>query len=129
MRRKRLDIDMTPLLDVLFILIIFFVITSSFSHLNLQEVLLPHAKGTPAEKAGNFKIPMVVTILANGTITAEGKEVTLEELKGMARSMDKARPVLIGAHRDVPYGKVIGVLWALQEAGVSSPGLLTEEPR
>ena len=110
--------DMTPMLDVLFMLIIFFVLTTSFARLETQRVDLPKGRGERTEvKAA------VITITSNGEILLDGKPSSLGELKTRLRGHPR---VLLGAHRGVPYGRVAELLSALRSAGVESAGLLLE---
>ncbi|MCX7828742.1 MAG: biopolymer transporter ExbD [Thermanaerothrix sp.] len=127
MRRNGPDIDMTPLLDVLFILIIFFVLTSSFAGLNLKDVLLPSGKGSAVTEGMTKTI--TVAVLKDGSLRVDNRPMSFEGLKDLVKGNGKGCKVLLGAHRDAPYGRVAQALEALQSLGVTSVGLLTEEPR
>jgi biopolymer transport protein ExbD len=124
MRKRRsgrgsADIDITPLIDVLFILIIFFVLTASFVQGSLN-VELPSAKAPPLKAERT----VTVTVERDGRVLWNGSNVTKEELKSLADGI-KGRNVLIAGDKEAPYGTVTEVLAILNSRGVKSAGLLT----
>jgi biopolymer transport protein ExbD len=123
MRRRRrgrtADIDITPLIDVLFMLIIFFVLTASFVQGRIT-VDLPQGKSAPAEGGS-----VVVTVEKDGAILWGGQGASMSELPLLAKSAG-AKEILIAGDKDAPYGVVAEVLDTLRNAGVESAGLLTQ---
>ena len=116
--RRHAEIDITPLIDVLFMLIIFFVLTASFVQGKL-DVQLPSGEGSSADTQG----AVIVTVAADRQIFWEGREVTREELKKLAAE-SKGREMLVAGDEKVPYGDIAGLLSLLRKEGVTSAGLM-----
>lgn len=122
MRRRKTrgsaEIDITPLIDMLFMLIIFFVLTASFVQGKL-DVKLPQGEGDSSDTRG----AVVLTVTADGRFFWNGREMTKDELAHAAEA-NKGREILIAGDEGVPYGKVASVLSLLRGEGVTSAGLL-----
>lgn len=118
MRRGRSSpsIDVTPLIDVMFMLIIFFVLTTAFVRGSI-DVDLPEGSGQPVEGPP----PVVVAVDASAAVTWEGVPVSLDELGARARTT--SADILVAGDEGAPYGAVAAVLDALRGAGVASVGL------
>lgn len=118
--RRAADIDITPLIDVLFMLIIFFVLTASFVQGKI-EVELPAGTGESSSIEG----AITVSVKKDGAVSWAGKNVTKNELASLARDA-KGRDILLAGDRDAPYGVVAEVLSILRREGVTSAGLLMQ---
>ncbi len=118
--RRFADIDITPLIDVLFMLIIFFVLTATFIQGKL-DIDLPSGEGETSE----MKNTMILTIEKDGAIFWDGHRVAQEELPELARGAGD-RDILIAGDKNAPYGRVAEVLSILRKVGVTSAGLLME---
>lgn len=116
--RRGVDIDITPLIDVLFMLIIFFVLTASFVQGKL-DVALPKGEGGSAGTRG----AVVLTVAADKKLYWDGREISRDELSAAAEA-GKGREILIAGDEGVPYGDVASVLSLLRAGGVGSAGLL-----
>lgn len=120
------DINVTPLVDVVLVLLIIFMITAPllFSGLKIQ---LPEAKAKPIPPEEN---PIILTIDKDGKIYFEDKEIPLIELKKrLPVWIEKAKGegVYIKADERVNYGSVLKVLDLLNQLGVTSVALVTRE--
>jgi biopolymer transport protein ExbD len=118
--RRFTDIDITPLIDVLFMLIIFFVLTATFVQGKL-DIDLPSGKGETAD----VKSALTLTVEKDGTIFWEGVRISERELPELAKSAG-GREILIAGDKSVPYGRVAEVLSILRKTGVTSAGLLMD---
>ncbi|MDO4988280.1 MAG: biopolymer transporter ExbD [Synergistes sp.] len=116
--RRMADIDITPLIDVLFMLIIFFVLTASFVQGKL-DVDLPSGTGQSSDTQG----AVIITIDSTKKIFMDGREITKEELKKIAAEL-KSREMLIAGDEKVPYGEIAGILSLLKAQGVANAGLM-----
>jgi len=113
--------DQTPLIDVLFMLILFFVMTASLLQGQIS-VRLPSGEGTALQGQ-----PVILEILANGSFRYNGKEVDRGEMIARARQDDRTgRDIVVAADRTVPYGRVTSLLEALRLEGVQDVGLALE---
>lgn len=105
---------LAPLLDVVLLLLIFFVVTSSFATATL-ELDLPSAES--AEAAG--RDGLVVALDAQGMISIEGRSASRDSLPThFAEASRLARPVELRADRRTDYEHVVAVLDAARLAGV-----------
>ncbi|MDD2206414.1 MAG: biopolymer transporter ExbD [Aminobacterium sp.] len=122
--RKHLpEIDITPLIDILFILIIFFVLTTSFGQSQLQ-VQLPEGKAD----ALRSEEAIYVTLQIDGSLLWDKIPVSEEELAIKIMEAEKSNTlVLLAADRNVPYGKVATLLSRLHEKGLGQISLALQE--
>ncbi|HUU43208.1 MAG TPA: biopolymer transporter ExbD [Planctomycetota bacterium] len=108
------EINIAPLIDVVFLLIIFFMTVSQFTRVEVEKITLPEAKKgeTPPETpAGRI----IINVLKDGAIRAGGREHTVESLGQFVTAELNGRPprdveVLIRADRDVPWDTAAQVL-------------------
>ena len=118
-RRRLADVDITPLIDMMFMLIIFFVLTSSFVNGKLS-VELPAGEAAP-----NAESAVTVSVLADGSVQWDGKGVSMQELAWLAHK-SQLKDVLVAGDKSANYGRVAEVLALLKREGVSSAGLLMQ---
>ena len=112
-RRRSVDVDITPLVDVLFMLIIFFVLTTSFVQ-GAIDLTLP--SGSPSAVPGN---PVVLSVRKDGTLFWSKERISREELSTyVAKIVSKSGDIMITADRDVKYGIVAELMDELQRLGV-----------
>jgi len=120
-RRNSPEIDITPLLDVMFMLIIFFVITTSFARGEIT-VSLPGGQGNRIE--GEITI---LNVERDGRLVINGTEVASADLVNAAlQSEQSGRRFVIAGDRTVPYGVIASILELLRAAGVSTATLAIE---
>lgn len=122
-----LHIDFVPMVDVLFNLLIFFLIATSMAQ-NEREmsVALPHAAAGGPISAAMREI--VININADGSITLAGKPVTTDQLAATIRAAVTSNPdqkVSIRGDRNTPYANVAGVLDVCKGSGIQQPYLET----
>ena len=125
-KKSRVLLNITPLIDVLFILIIFFVVTSTFLEQPGIKLALPEAKKTDLEKIEKA----VLFITANKKIFFRNKEITLENLgpmlkDAMEESLDGS--LIISADKKVPHGLVVKVMDIARQNGVKKIVIATEQ--
>jgi biopolymer transport protein TolR len=116
------DINVTPFVDVMLVLLVIFMVTAPMFSQGLP-VSLPEASA-PALVSEK---PLVVSISKEQTIYLGDREVGLENLKAaLARNEGaKAPEVLLKSDQNVPYGLVVKVMSILKEAGVEKLGIVT----
>lgn len=127
------DINVVPYIDVMLVLLIIFMVTAPLLMQGVQ-VNLPEASAEPVENQDSE--PVIVSVDAAGqlflNLGQEDQVLALATIKDrvsaiMRRSPEK--PVLVWGDRAVPYGEVVTVMVALQQAGAPSVGLVTENPK
>ena len=132
MRRRRhtdsteeTTIDLTPMLDIVFIMLIFFIVTTSFVKEVGVTINRPAATtGTPQE--GNN---IVVAITPEGTIYVDGDTVDLRALRPRLERMRASNPegaVVIQADRAADVGELIPVMDQVRAAGIKQIAVAVE---
>ena len=127
MRKKRETIspDLTPLIDVVFILLIFFIVSSVFKKEELALVLnLPSSTAQELEvEQGEISIEINKDKLA-----IYGKVVGFEELdKKLSLVKDKKKNIIIRIDKNVIYEKIVKVLDTLQKYNLNNLSLITKK--
>jgi biopolymer transport protein TolR len=119
------EINVTPLVDVMLVLLIIFMVTAPLLTQGLT-VELPKAEGASFETTSNK--PSTVSITENGIVHLDGKSVgggDLEMTLGSALRGRNVRRALLEADQAVPYGRVIEVVDVMNRAGVEQLGMIT----
>ncbi|HBI16466.1 MAG TPA: protein TolR [Desulfobulbaceae bacterium] len=126
-RRRGLvaEINVTPLVDVMLVLLIIFMVTAPMMTQGL-EVELPE---TTAKSLRQDEEPLVVTLNKEGEISL-GKikvnNVQLREQLGGMGEEEKKRPIYLHADKSVPYGSVVNVMADIKQAGFEKLGMVTQ---
>ena len=121
------DINVTPLVDVMLVLLVIFMVTAPIIQQGVA-VDLPKTRAAPLNAQEE---PLVVGIAKGGSIYLNDNAIPLAELRAKLVAIAQAKPdnqVLLRADRNVPYGDVVRVIAAVKEAGVSRLGMVTEPP-
>jgi biopolymer transport protein ExbD len=127
-RRRGADIDVTPLIDILFMLIIFFVLAASFLQGRLT-VELPRGESAPGRAESS---PVLVTLARDGSVSwgnfsmpapVASADVLRLARESLFRIQGSGGEILVAADRGVPYGDVVGLLDVLRLAGIERLGL------
>jgi biopolymer transport protein ExbD len=118
------EVNLTPLMDLTFILLITFIITFPLLESGIP-VALPKAKGSPIEDPQT----VMVTVDAQGTWFWEGREVTREQLGAEARYLRDQEPatlLLLRGDETLAYGSLIEVMQILKDNGIQKISLVTQ---
>jgi biopolymer transport protein ExbD len=119
------DINITPMLDLAYVLLVIFIIMTTASVQGIK-VNLPKASDTPALAKPKTK---AVSITADGTIYLDTYPVTLPELENLLRqykAQDPELPVIIKADSTIQYQKVVDVLDMVGRLEITQLGLVTQ---
>jgi len=124
--RPMADINVTPFVDVMLVLLIIFMVTAPMMEQGL-DVDLPN---TNTENIRVKDVPLVITVMRDGTIhLAESAPFGLDELEAKLDAIlkgDASREVFLRADEKVPYGIVARVMAKARAAGVEKLGMVTE---
>jgi biopolymer transport protein ExbD len=120
------ELNITPLLDLVFVLLVIFIITTP-QMMNNLEMTLPSPKPPPPTKE-KPKINQI-NVAANGQITLNEQNVTTAELKAGLQTMKAADPdlkVVVKGADETYYQNMVSVLDVLQQLDIIKVGLATE---
>jgi biopolymer transport protein ExbD len=126
-KREILTPDITPLIDVVFILLIFFIVSSVFKKDELALVLnLP----TSTAKEIEVKDKEIIIELNHDKLAISGKEATIEIFEDEIEKIeDKKRNIIFRIDKEVKYEKIIEVLEVLQKHELFNISLVTEQKK
>jgi biopolymer transport protein TolR len=119
------DINMTPLIDVMLVLLVIFMITAPLMTSSLK-LDLPKTEGAKPTDAQQF---VVVAVDPQGVMFWGDQPVTGQQLKLRVREAAARNPateVQLRADKNLPYGKVAELIGLVQEGGLTRVGFVTE---
>ena len=122
------DINVTPLVDVMLVLLIIFMITAPMLHQGI-EVVLPQAEA--ASLPQRAQDPLVLSINREGLVFLQDQPIHQSQLIERLSSLLEARDedtVFIKGDREVSYGRIMEVLDLLNQGGIVNVGMVTEKP-
>jgi len=125
-KKSRAMLNITPLIDVLFILIIFFAVSSTFLEQPGIKLALPEAKNTDLQKIEKA----VLFITVNQELLFMEKEISMENLgpilkDAMDQSLDRA--LIVNADKGVQHGFVVQIMDLARQNGVQKLVIATEQ--
>ena len=119
------QIDIAPLIDVIFLLLIFFLLTSSFIFQPGIKINLPKAVTSEIVQEQG----VTITVTGENLIYIYNKVYTIKELPAKLRQAAKEnRPILINADRKASLGRVVEVWDLCRSLGISSVNIATNQP-
>ncbi|WP_284618107.1 ExbD/TolR family protein [Aquabacterium humicola] len=119
------DINMTPLIDVMLVLLVIFMITAPLMTSSLK-LDLPKTEGARPSDAAQY---VTVAVDAEGRLFWGDESVSADQLKLRVREAsirNAATEVQLRADRSVPYGRIAELIGLVQEGGLSRIGFVTE---
>ena len=121
------DINMTPLIDVMLVLVVIFIITAPLLASSIK-LDLPQASAARSAEA-----PKSITVVvdASGQAYLKDQPVSLAELARQLAAAGQANPdteVQLRADKAVPYGRIVEVMGAAQQAGLNRLGFVADAP-
>src|SRR5438552_15173749 len=120
------ELNITPLLDLAFVLLVIFIITTAPS-VNDLDLNLPDPNA-PKKGPSNIK-PNLISVSGEGKVFLNQKEMDFPSLRkelDRMRLADKDVTVIVRGHRDVEYQTMIKIFDTLQQADVIKVGIVTE---
>ena len=120
------EINVTPLVDVMLVLLIIFMVTAPLLTQGLT-VALPTAEGKSFELASNN--PAKIQVTSTGAVYLDGSPAGSTDFDTTLGPMLRSRRIkraLLEADKSVPYGRVVAVLDVMNRAGVEQLGMVTQ---
>ena len=129
--RRRAEVQMAPLIDCVFLLLMFYAVTAQFVSDERLKLKLPEAK--TAEQPGSEVADRssVVVVAADGTVWIDEKLVPEGELEGKIRQMVGQAPdraIILRGDRNADYGVVVHVLDIARSVGAKTIQMSAERP-
>jgi len=121
------EINVTPLVDVVLVLLIIFMVTAPMLQMGI-DVNLPRVKSKSIDVTEE---KLVLTINAGKEIFINKNKISITDLGAKLESIFASRidrEVFMRADKNVPYGFVVEVMSAVRKAGVDKLGMITEPP-
>jgi len=122
------EINVTPLVDVMLVLLVIFMITAPLLTQGVN-VDLPQTEASALQQ--NIE-PLVISIRANGKIYMQKHAIEIGQLTARVKAMRQQNtelPVFIRGDAKTPYGRVANVMSRLEHAGIKKVGLVTDPRR
>ena len=124
------ELNVTPLLDLAFVLLIIFMITTPLME-NSVDLVIPSSEA--AKHAVDPAAVQTIAINREAQIELNGEPVVLAQLEGKLTALKEARPevaVVIRSHKELAVQKLIDVMDAVQHAKITKVGVVTspEQP-
>jgi len=121
------EINITPMLDIVFIMLIFFIVTTSFTKETGAVIVKPEAEQAIALRNGTI----LIGIKANDDIWMSKRLIELREVRSMVEQAKAENPkgsVVIVADKDSRIGTVTQVMDQVKQAGVEGIAISAENP-
>ncbi|HEX7512392.1 MAG TPA: biopolymer transporter ExbD [Candidatus Methylomirabilis sp.] len=124
-RRVLSEINVTPMVDVMLVLLVIFMVTAPMLQRG-TDVQLPQAQHSEVKEQER----LTLTLARDGRIYLNGEEVPRAALRDRLISATRGRERTVQFRGDarVPYGLVIEVMDTLRDAGIENVGMITERP-
>ena len=124
--RPLAEINVTPLVDVMLVLLIIFMVTAPLMTSGVP-VDLPKANAQPIN---NDSKPLTVSLNAEGKIFLQDQEVAADALVAKLQAIVQNNPdqrIFVRGDKDIPYGKIMQVMGTINEGGFTKVALLAEQ--
>lgn len=119
------DIDMTPMLDIVFIMLIFFIVTTSFVKESGIDVNRPTAQTATRKEQGNI----IVAIKPNGDVWIDKRQIDIRAVRANVSRLHAEQPlgsVVIAADKETKVKDLTQVMDQIRLAGIMNASIATE---
>ena len=129
--REPVDINLAPLIDVVFILLLFFVVTTTFTRETQLKIDLPEAVSGSAPEV--TKTPLEILVGVDGSFALNGKSLSKNDLASLMEALrlesggDKSLPVMLSADGKAPHQAVVTAMDAASKLGFAHLRITTVE--
>ena len=130
LRRPEVSINLTPLIDVVFLLLIFFMVSTSFAELTQLVVDLPEAEGAPA----STDTTLLLVVDVEGNMTLDGAPVP-NDARGLSKALRQRLsgntdiPVTLSADAMTPHQYVVTAIDVAAQLNITRLTIATENTR
>ena len=131
LRQHKPEIQMSPLIDIVFLLLLFYAVTTTFVSDERLKLKLPEAKTAEDAGVSREERPPEVKVAADGTIWIDDRIVPESELENRIRQLVERAPddgIILKGDKDADYGVVVHVLDVARSVGAKMIQMSAERP-
>ena len=125
--KKSIEINVAPLIDVVFLLLIFFMLTSEFTDFKTIDMISPNQSNASIEKKN---LPIIINLSEEGLIEIDKAEVKLENLSEIIQRKlinSKNKKIVISTLNETKINNLIIVVDMIRSLGIENIALITKE--
>jgi len=128
-KKKNIEINVAPLIDIVFLLLIFFMLTSEFTDFKTIDMISPNQSSTNIQ---NNDLPIIINLSENGLIEIDKIEIKLEDLSEtiqMKLLNSKNKKIVISTLNETKINNLIIVVDTIRSLGIENIALITKEKK
>jgi|TARA_B110000914_G_scaffold201670_1_gene194095 biopolymer transport protein ExbD len=125
--KKNIDINIAPLIDIVFLLLIFFMLASEFTDFKTIDMVSPNQSNKEINKT---KLPIIIELSENGIININNKEIAFNKLSIIVDDMltnNKINKVVISTPNETKVNVLIKIVDIIRSLGIENIALITKE--
>ena len=127
-RQEEVSVNITPLIDVVFLLLIFFMVTTTFTRETQLQINLPESQSQMAAEEAK---PIEILIDRTGTYAINDQVLIKQDIESLKRalkekSLDKLTPIVITSDAQAPHQSFVIALDAVAQLGFSKVSITTQ---
>ena len=125
--KKNIDINIAPLIDIVFLLLIFFMLASEFTDFKTIDMVSPNQSNKEINKT---KLPIIIELSENGIININNKEIAFNKLSIIVDDMltnNKINKVVISTPNETKVNVLIKIVDIIRNLGIENIALITKE--
>tara|TARA_B100000676_G_C17596326_1_gene589707 strand:+ start:45 stop:449 length:405 start_codon:yes stop_codon:yes gene_type:complete len=128
-KKKYIEINVAPLIDIVFLLLIFFMLTSEFTDFKTIDMISPNQSSTSIQ---NNDLPIIINLSENGLVEIDKIEIKLEDLSEtiqMKLTNSKNKKIIISTLNETKINNLIIVVDTIRSLGIENIALITKEKK
>lgn len=129
---EEVSVNLTPLIDVVFLLLIFFMVSTTFKLQTQLEIDLPAATGVPSETVPDA---LEIVVTAQGVYSVNGTRTLSDDAESLRQALkqlsggDSSKPLTIAADAQTPHQAVVTAMDVARKLGFTKLSITTQESR
>tara|TARA_B100001175_G_C19482682_1_gene628018 strand:+ start:451 stop:855 length:405 start_codon:yes stop_codon:yes gene_type:complete len=128
-KKKNIEINVAPLIDIVFLLLIFFMLTSEFTDFKTIDMISPNQSSTSIQKNN---LPIIINLSEDGLVEIDKTEIKLEDLSEtiqMKLMNSKNKKIVISTLNETKINNLIIVVDTIRSLGIENIALITKEKK
>ena len=128
-KKKNIEINVAPLIDIVFLLLIFFMLTSEFTDFKTIDMISPNQSSTSIQKND---LPIIINLSENGLVEIDKIEIKLEDLSETIQIKlmnSKNKKIVISTLNETKINNLIIVVDTIRSLGIENIALITKEKK